>query len=401
MTAGPAQATATTADAARWIEALNQQASILMATFARAGFEPIAPDIIQPAGVFLDLVGEDLRQRTYVFTDPDGAELCLRPDLTIPAARLYRERQGSTGGAARFCYSGVVFRYQRRGGDAARPREFRQAGIESFAAADPARAEAEIVALTVEAIRAAGLRAFTLAIGDVGIVQAVLAAIDMPERWRSELAHQFWRPDAFKRRLMRYSDPGSAAAGLPSELVAALDPADPASSRSHVARHLEAKGLSAIGTRGLDEVTRSLLERVVDARAKPLPKATAALLESYLAVEAPATEAAARIGRSMSQHGIDISPALAAYDARLKLIAAEGVDLTAARFSAGFGRNFEYYSGFVFETVSPALGPDRPIAGGGRYDRLLSALGAPRPVPAVGSAIHTERLLLAVRGGAR
>ena len=65
----------------RWIEALNAQATIIMAIFARAGFEPIAPPVIQPADVFLDVIGEDLRARTYVFTDPDGAELCLRPDL--------------------------------------------------------------------------------------------------------------------------------------------------------------------------------------------------------------------------------------------------------------------------------------------------------------------------------
>ena len=38
------------------------------------------------------------------------------------------------------------------------------------------------------------------------------------------------------------------------------------------------------------------------------------------------------------------------------------------------------------------------IAGGGRYDGLLTHLGAKREVPAIGSAIHTERLLAAVRG---
>ena len=36
------------------------------------------------------------------------------------------------------------------------------------------------------------------------------------------------------------------------------------------------------------------------------------------------------------------------------------------------------------------------IAGGGRYDGLLANIGAPRDVPAIGSAIHTERLLAAV-----
>ena len=45
-------------------------------------------------------------------------------------------------------------------------------------------------------------------------------------------------------------------------------------------------------------------------------------------------------------------------------------------------------------------GNDEAIAGGGRYDGLLADLGAPQEVPAIGSAIHTERLLAAVGRGA-
>ena len=50
-------------------------------------------------------------------------------------------------------------------------------------------------------------------------------------------------------------------------------------------------------------------------------------------------------------------------------------------------------TGLVFEAVVPGLGAASPVAGGGRYDQLLSAVGAAVPIPAVGSAIHTERLL--------
>ncbi len=123
---------ATTAD----IEALEAQAQRLMATFTRAGYERIEPAVIQPADLFLDVVGESLRARTYVFTDPDGAELCLRPDLTVPTCRLHLDRHPAATSPARYCYSGPAFRYQPAGADRAHPREFRQAGIESFAAAD-------------------------------------------------------------------------------------------------------------------------------------------------------------------------------------------------------------------------------------------------------------------------
>ena len=80
------------AEAAQKVEALAAQAQRLMGTFARAGYEQIAPAMIQPAGLFLDVIGEALRARTYVFTDPDGEELCLRPDLTVPTCRLHLAR---------------------------------------------------------------------------------------------------------------------------------------------------------------------------------------------------------------------------------------------------------------------------------------------------------------------
>ncbi len=92
--------------------------------------------------------------------------------------------------------------------------------------------------------------------------------------------------------------------------------------------------------------------------------------------------------------------AVGTYQERLKLLAATGVDLKAAEFSAEFGRNLEYYTGFVFEVVLPKLGRASPVAGGGRYDRLLKQVGAPRDVPAVGAAVHTERLLAAINGDA-
>src|SRR5665648_620980 len=78
-----------TAESAVRFEALEEQADRIMGVFARAGYERVAPSFIQPADIFLDRIGEALRNRTYVFTDPDGQELCLRPDLTIPAARIY------------------------------------------------------------------------------------------------------------------------------------------------------------------------------------------------------------------------------------------------------------------------------------------------------------------------
>ena len=384
---------------ARWIEALDRQSTIIMAIFARAGFEPIAPPVIQPAGVFLDVIGEDLRARTYVFTDPDGAELCLRPDLTIPACRLYLARHGHDGGPARLAYNGVVFRYQPTGGSLARPREFRQAGIESFAAADPAKAEAEILALSAESVRAAGLRAFRVHIGDLGIFDALLQAIEMPERWRARLRHYFWQPDAFREQLQRLVKTDPVRAGLPATLLEEISSAKAPDAVVAIERHIDERDLKIAGTRTLEEIAAHLAGLAQDRQTKPLAARSAELLEAYLKIEAPAEAAPERIRKLLKGTGVDLSPALADYEARLKLAAQESIDISQAVFSAGFGRAFEYYTGFVFEILSPVIGDATPIGGGGRYDTLVKAISGSRSVAAVGAAIHTERLLLAVRGG--
>jgi ATP phosphoribosyltransferase regulatory subunit len=105
-------------------------------------------------------------------------------------------------------------------------------------------------------------------------------------------------------------------------------------------------------------------------------------------------EAAKRIALIAKGAGIDLGPALYAYTSRFERLERSGVDLGQAIFATEFGRNLEYYSGLVFQIE--AAGLEEAIAGGGRYDGLLAYLGAPREVPAIGSAIHTERLLAAV-----
>ena len=388
----------------RWIEAHGRQSTIITSIFARAGFEPIAPPVIQPADLFLDLIGEDLRARTYVFTDPDGAELCLRPDLTIPTTRLYLDRFGDTGQPARLSYNGVVFRYQRGGGSLARPREFTQAGIESFAPENPEQAEAEILALSAESIRAAGLRAFTFRAGDLGIFEALLGAIDMPDRWRTQLRHHFWHHAAFRRQLQKLMKPEEFGRALAEPLFQAIEAARRGSIRHGDAvvdleRHLEAQGLAVSGTRTLDEIAWQLEGLAADLKSPPLDPRAALLLDAYIKLSTPARAATDGIRALLKGTSIDIEPALIRFEERLRLAAQEGIDIADAPFSGGFGRQFEYYTGFVFEILSPLLGEEAPLAGGGRYDRLLEAVGARQPFAAVGSAIHTDRLLLAVRGG--
>ena len=91
------------------------RAEALVTHYERAGYVRVAPAILQPAEPFLDLSGEDIRRRMFLTTDPNGNELCLRPDLTIPVSRDYLASRVA-GEPAGFCYLGPVFRHRGDGG---------------------------------------------------------------------------------------------------------------------------------------------------------------------------------------------------------------------------------------------------------------------------------------------
>jgi len=387
------------AETAVKFQALEAQAQTLLGVFGEAGYEAVAPSIIQPAEVFLDVVGENLRARTYVFTDPEGAQLCLRPDLTIPTCRLHWERHGRADAAGRYCYNGPAFRFQPDEHNPAHPREFRQAGIEHFGMANKEAAETDVLKLVLDGLASAGLEDFEVRIGDLGLFNALLDALEMPTRWRSRLKSRFWRPAVFQAELEQLtSRPLAIIDGLPEELVNAISGADIKSAERHVVEYFARQDIELIGSRSIKEITLNLIELVSDAQSEPLPGEVRELIEAYLGVKAPARAAGARLQDLMLERGIDLSRALDTYQRRLASFGKVGIDVTSLTFSAEFGRNLEYYTGFVFEVIVPELGPKSPVAGGGRYDKLMHSVGATVDVPAVGAMIHTERLLVTAQG---
>ena len=381
-------------------EALQAQANAITELFKTRGYELVAPSYLQPADLFLDRMGESIRGRTYVFTDLDGEELCLRPDVTLPACRVYLERHPSADVEARFCYNGPAFRFQPGGGNAARPREFRQAGIEHICGSDREGSEAEVTALIVEAVRSAGLRDFRLRIGDLGLFEALVQALDIPERWRARMLHFFWRPSVFHDLLRQLSTSADMTLSGPEEgLIAALDVEDRGNAEAQVAAHLDKAGIPLDGVRTLNEITERLLDLAADTRQPPLSGESVDLIEAYLTISGPPQESLTRIADLTRAAGLDLSASLEMAVSRMDRLSENDVDLSIATFNAEFGRDLEYYTGHVFQIEIPGSGRAGQIAGGGRYDDLLTSLGAPKDIPAVGSAIHTERLLAAVQGG--
>ncbi|MFD1192976.1 ATP phosphoribosyltransferase regulatory subunit, partial [Phenylobacterium conjunctum] len=116
----------------------------LRAPFLATGAEAVDAPLLQPLGLLLDLAGEALRARLFVVQAEGGAELCLRPDFTVPVARLHLDRSASAG---RYMYEGKVFRAAPEGADQA--EEFLQIGLEQFDAGggDAEAADAGVVAV--------------------------------------------------------------------------------------------------------------------------------------------------------------------------------------------------------------------------------------------------------------
>ena len=373
-----------TAEGAKEYEALEAQAASLITLFTSKGYEHVAPSYIQPASLFLDRIGEALRARTYVFTDPNGEELCLRPDLTIPVCRVFLER-GAPEGMSKFCYNGTAFRVQEKP-DPLRSREFRQAGIEFFGASGH-EADLEVLALTIQAVREGGVNSFTARVGHLGLFKALLAGLNIPPRWRERLERTFWRHAAFARELSTLSRTKGNELPLPSGALTEVG----------LLNHLDASGIPLVGLRRPAEIVQRLQDKAADAKEPPLAPEVVRLIETYLQTRGDVPTALRTVEALARQSNIDLGDALE--DARalfygLKALAGSAPIV----FQADFGRHFEYYTGMVFQIEIDGAGVAGQIAGGGRYDGLIHALShGTHNVPAVGAALHTERLLAAAK----
>jgi ATP phosphoribosyltransferase regulatory subunit len=319
----------------------------------------------------------------FLVSEASGAELCLRPEYTIPVCREYLA-SSQAGEEAAFSYCGPVFR-QRPG----QPGEFVQAGLESFGRSDAEAADAEIFGLTLEALAAAGLTAPQVKIGDAGLVGAFLDALKLaPAQWRR-----------LRRGLMRGKAPAEIfAAGAPapgldhSGVLAALEGVDAKGARALVQDLLSIAGVQSVGGRSTAEIAERFLEQAALRREPPAPKETLELLDRFLAVKGDPDVASAELRALAAEAGLDLGAALDSFDLRTGFLAAGGAQVAALDFATAFHRNLDYYDGFVFEARDASRPDDKPVAGGGRYDRLLKTLGAAEDVPAVGAAIWIERL---------
>ncbi|ASY61854.1 ATP phosphoribosyltransferase regulatory subunit [Sinorhizobium sojae CCBAU 05684] len=371
-------------------------AADLLADFERLKTLRVDTPVIQPAEPFLDMAGEDLRRRIFMTESETGESLCLRPEFTIPVC--LRHIETATGTPQRYAYLGEVFRQRRDGSN-----EFYQAGIEDLGDQDTAGADARAIgdAMLVVTSRLPGRR-LRVTLGDQSVFEAVVAACGLPAGWQKRLIHAFGDQKQLQRLLAELADPKSSGVFGPEvERLAGMGILDDEERLiTEIAETMEATGYSTNASRSPGDIARRLKEKMELATTR-LDKAALAIMREFLALDLPLADAPDALHQFATGSGLKIGDALALFDARVAALSKTGADVDVIRYRAAFGRPLDYYTGLVFEIELEEI--PAVLAGGGRFDRLLTLLGAREHIPAVGFSLWLDRIerAIAAAGGAK
>lgn len=154
-------------DEVRLRRSVEQQA---MSVFAGWSYDEIIVPMFDYHDLFARGMGAERAERTYRFTDRDGALLALRPEMTSLVARTVATRFVQRARPIRLCYSGEVFRYDEPSERAA--REFHQLGIEQIGQPSPT-ADIEVLLIAAELLKTIGLHEFRITLAHVDFFNGV------------------------------------------------------------------------------------------------------------------------------------------------------------------------------------------------------------------------------------
>jgi len=133
-------------------------------TFRSYGYYEIETPTIEFFDVFSSEIEHFPQESMIKFFDQKGRILVLRPDITVPVARITATKNRDVQLPIKYSYIGNVFRFNEVGGG--RQNEFTQAGVELLGDYS-SESDAEIIAVAIKALKAAGLENFQIDIGQV------------------------------------------------------------------------------------------------------------------------------------------------------------------------------------------------------------------------------------------
>lgn len=153
----------------------------ILRVFDRWGYATIETPTLE----YFDTVGglsPTIENKMFKLLDRSGRSLVLRPDFTAPIARVVASLLKEEPFPIRLSYQGPVYRAQETEGG--RDAEFPEVGVELIGEEAP-DADAEVIALACAALQEVHIPAFKIAIGHIGLLNALYE-----EMMEKELAHK-------------------------------------------------------------------------------------------------------------------------------------------------------------------------------------------------------------------
>jgi len=150
----------------------------IMDVFRRYGYGEVWTPAFEDFGLLSRKSGPEIEEEIYAFTDKSGRKLGLRFDPTVPICRIVASNP-SLQKPIKFCYITNMWRYDRPG--AGRWREFWQSGVELIGPPGP-EADAEMLALVSDSLRAIGVRNFYFRISSRKIVDGFIRQAGIPAK---------------------------------------------------------------------------------------------------------------------------------------------------------------------------------------------------------------------------
>ncbi len=156
----------------------------ILAVFHRYGYTDVQTPTFEYIDVFNNKFSTISVKDLYKFFDREGNILVLRPDITPSIARLVATNYNNNALPKRFCYMGNTFRNQES--YQLKLKEFTQGGVE-LVGVDNEDSDAEIIALTIHALLAAGLKEFQIDIGQAGFIKGLFEEAGLDAVYEDEL----------------------------------------------------------------------------------------------------------------------------------------------------------------------------------------------------------------------
>ncbi len=288
------------------------------------GFKYIELPSVIEANHIVQRSGENFRKFIFSFTDQNGNELCLRPDLTIVSCLRYLEN--NLKGKEKIFYSGQAYRKSQNKKDSIIRN---QIGFEIIGSKDEKNDDKEIINTSLKSLQSLKYTSGILTIGNVEIFNLLLSKLDIPKRWRLRLSRHFWRESYFNDLLKRL------------ETNSDVDPTIVEVDKKRYIQMLQQDQSTVIAGRSVEEILKRFNDKIKDPRRTNKGQRVSKIIKEFLNIKCPISQAAKKLNEFFKKYKINL-----VVDQKYFPISNNKVSKLNVIFSASFGRQLEYYTGW-------------------------------------------------------